>query len=415
VNQKVRRKEMMFRFFRTRWIATPFLMISFIVFSNQTFSQTAQPHLRIGAQSAVLMDARSSQILYEKNPRVRVEPASFVKILTLYVALDTIRARNLSMEDRVTVSQKAWKMGGSKMFLKVGERVKLEDLLKGIAIVSGNDACVALAEYIAGSEGVFVQEMNKKAQLIGLKDSQFKNCHGMPAEGQYMTAFDMALLAQRYTEDHPEALALHSTRVFEYNGIRQHNRNTLLQEGIGVDGLMTGYVERSGYHLAATARRDSQRMIAVVMGCDPMGQRTRESRKLLEYGFRNFSTVKAVEKGAHFGPAKVIRGKQSQVDLVAAEEGWVTVAKGKEKSIVLTPEVLQYVTAPIEKGQRLGKLLIQSEGKVLKEVALLSSSDVPKGFYLLWLFVGGGILGLILLGLIMFWSIRRSKRRTFYR
>jgi D-alanyl-D-alanine carboxypeptidase (penicillin-binding protein 5/6) len=406
---------MMFRFFRTKWIATPFLMILSIVFSNQTFSQTAQPHLRIGAQSAILMDARSVQILYEKNPRLKVEPASFVKILTLYVALDTIRARNLNLDERVTVSQKAWKTGGSRMFLKVGERVRVEDLLKGVAIVSGNDACVALAEYMAGSEDVFVLEMNKRAQQIGLTDSQFKNSHGMPAEGQQMTAYDMALLARRYIEDHPEGFVLHSARVFEFNGIRQYNRNTLLTRNIGVDGLMTGYVEKSGYHLAATAKRNKQRIIAVVMGCKTMEQRTREAQTLLEYGFRSFSTVEAFEKDTLFGPEKVIRGKQSELYLVPSEEGWVTVAKGKEKSITLDKDVPKYIKAPIQKGQKVGKVLIQSEGKVLKEIPLLSSSDVAKGIYLFWLFVGGGILGLILFGLILFWLIRQSKRRRSYK
>jgi D-alanyl-D-alanine carboxypeptidase (penicillin-binding protein 5/6) len=405
----------MFRFFRMKWIATPFLMILSMIFPNQTFSQTAQPHLRLGAQSAVLMEVRSSQVLYEKNPRLKVEPASFVKILTLYVALETIRARNLNLDERVTVSQKAWKTEGSRMFLRVGERVRIEDLLKGVAIVSGNDACVALAEYMAGSEDVFVLEMNKRAQHMGLTDSQFKNSHGMPAEGQHMTAIDMALLAQRYIEDHPEGFVLHSKRVFEYHGIRQYNRNTLLTRNIGVDGLMTGYVEASGYHLVATAKRNHQRMIAVVMGCKTMEQRTREAQTLLEYGFRNFSTVEAFEKKSLFGPEKVIRGKQSELYLVPAEEGWVTVAKGKEKSVTLDKDVPKYIKAPIQKGQKVGRVLIRSEGKILKEISLLSSSDVPKGIYLFWLFVGGGILGLCLFGLILFWLIRQSKRRRFYK
>ncbi|OGP88041.1 MAG: hypothetical protein A2157_08515 [Deltaproteobacteria bacterium RBG_16_47_11] len=393
-----------------------FLAFLLIVFSSSRLAHPApSPNLRIGAQSVVLMDFLSGQVLYEQNSRLKMAPASFVKILTLYVALETVRARNLKMEDRVTVSEKAWRTRGSRMFLKVGERVRVEDLLKGVAIVSGNDACVALAEYMAGSEGVFVLEMNKRAQQIGLTDSQFKNTHGMPAEGQHVTAYDMALLARRYTEEHPEALVLHSERVFEYQGIRQHNRNTLLYRDIGVDGLITGYVEALGYHLAATAKRDDQRMIAVVMGCKTMERRSREAQKLLEYGFRNFSTVRAFEKDTLFGPEKVIRGKQSEVYLIPAEEGWVTVAKGKEKSITLDKDVPKYIKAPIQKGQEVGKVLIQSDGKVLKEISLLSSSDVPKGIYLLWLFVGGGILGLGLFGLILFWLIRQSKRRRFYK
>jgi len=406
----------MLQFFRKSGIPFLFLILLLGVFSKPfaSYPSTAT-HLRIGAQSAVLMDAVSDQILYEKNPTLKMSPASFVKILTLYTALDMLRARNLTVDNRVTVSEKAWKTRGSRMFLNMGERVSVEDLLKGIAIMSGNDASVALAEYLAGSEDAFVMEMSQTAQRLGLKDSQFRNAHGMPAEGQYMTAFDMALLARWYIEDHPEALTLHSTRGFEHHGIQQPNRNTLLHQNIGVDGLITGYVEVSGYHLAATAKRGNQRMIAVVMGCKTTKQRAREARKLLEYGFRNFSTIRTFEKDALFGPEKVIRGKQNQVDLVPAEEGWVTVPKGKEKTIGLTTEAPPYLKAPVQKGQRVGRLLIQSEGKVLKEIPLLSSSDVPKGIYLLWTFIGGGMLSLTLVGLIVFWLIRQSKRKRFYR
>jgi len=264
--------------------------------------QMTQGPLHCDAQSAVLMDALTGQVLYEQNPQFQIPPASFVKVLTLYLVYDAIRAGQLKMDDLVTVSERAWRIQGSKMFIKVGDRVKVDDLLKGVTIASGNDACIALAEHLAGSEDVFVSKMNEKARLLGMKDSQFKNSHGMPADGQFTTAMDMAVLARNYIQDHPGALALHSTTEFEYNGIRQGNRNTLLQKNIGVDGLKTGHIEESGYHLAATAKRDGQRMIAVVMGCDKMKKRAPEAQKLLEYGFRNFSTVEAVKKGAPLAP-----------------------------------------------------------------------------------------------------------------
>jgi D-alanyl-D-alanine carboxypeptidase (penicillin-binding protein 5/6) len=410
---KKSRREAMIHSFQKGWLPILFLIVFLMVFPlDQPFSQTTQPPLRLDAQSAVLMDSLTGQVLYEKNPQLKIGPASFVKILTLYLAFDRLRTGDLKMDDLLTVSQKAWKTGGSKMFLKVGERVKVEDLLKGIAIVSGNDACVALAEHIAGSEDVFVLEMNKKANLLGMKDSQFKNSHGMPAKDQYTTALDIAILSRRYIEDHPEALVFHSTSEFEYHGIQQQNRNTLLRRNIGVDGLMTGHVEKSGYHLVATAKREGQRMIAIVMGCNKFHQRAREAQTLLEYGFRNFSTVEAIKKDTLFGPQKVIKGKHSQVHLVAAEDGKVTVPKGKENSISVTPELPKYITAPVQKGQVVGKIVIQSEGKVLKEIALLSSSDVPKGFYLLWPLIGGIILGLILVSLIG-WRIRRTHRKKF--
>jgi D-alanyl-D-alanine carboxypeptidase (penicillin-binding protein 5/6) len=268
-----------------------------------------------------------------------------------------------------------------------------------------------LGEHLSGSEEVFVSKMNEKAKLLGLKGTQFMNSHGMPAEGQYTTAMDMALLSKRYIEAHPEALVFHSTVEFEYNGIRQGNRNTLLQKNIGVDGLKTGHVEESGYHLAATAKRDGQRLIAVVMGCDKMRKRGPEAQKLLEYGFKNFSTIEAVKKGATFGPVKVKRGKLNQVLLAAAEEGRVTVGKGKENLVSVTPQLPQFVVAPVRKGQVVAKVLIQNEGKVAKEVNLLASSDVEKSLIPPWPILVGVLCGLIIIVGFGFWWFRRPKAK----
>src|SRR4030043_619045 len=206
----------------------------------------------------------------------------------------------------------------------------------------------------------------------------------MPSDDQYTTAMDMALLSRRYMDDHSEALTIHSTTEFEYNGIRQGNRNILLQKNIGGDGLKTGHVEDSGYHLTATAKRDSQRMIAVVMGCDKMNKRAQEAQKLLEYGFKNFSTVEAVKEGAAFGPVKVKRGKSNQVILTAAEDGRVTVPKGKENSVSAVPQLPQSIVAPIQKGQVVAKVLIQNEGKMVNEVNLIASLGVEKNLIRPW-------------------------------
>lgn len=417
----------MIRSCRNLWRAALFLIILSLVIPSQIFSKsvgtskkskpqrtqetqkTTQGGFRSDAQSAVLMDALSGQVLYEQNPNLRIPPASFGKVLTLYLAFDALRAGQLKMDDMVTVSEKAWRAQGSKMFIKVGERVKVEDLLKGIAISSGNDACIALAEHLTGSEEVFVSKMNEKANQLGLKDSQFKNSHGMPAEGQYTTAMDMAVLARSYIQNHPEALAFHSTTEYEYNKIRQYNRNTLLQKNIGVDGLKTGHVEEAGYHLAATAKRDGQRMIAVVMGCDKMRKRAPEAEALLEYGFKNFATVEAVKTGASFGPVKVRRGKLNKLTLVAAEEGWVTVAKGKENLVSVTPDLPKFVVAPIQKNQVIAKALIQNEGKVLRQVNLLSPVEVQKSILPSWPVMGAIIVGIIFIGFIWFWWRRRPK------
>jgi D-alanyl-D-alanine carboxypeptidase (penicillin-binding protein 5/6) len=268
-----------------------------------------------------------------------------------------------------------------------------------------------LAEHLSGSEEAFVAKMNEKAKLLGLKDSQFRNSHGMPAEGQYTTAMEMAVLSKRYIESHPESLAFHSTVEFEYNGIRQGNRNTLLQKNIGVDGLKTGHVEEVGYHLAATAKRDGQRMIAVVMGCNKMNKRGPEAQKLLEHGFKNFSTVEAVKKGASFGPVKVKRGKANQVALTAVEEAKVTVAKGKENLVSAIPQLPQFIVAPIHKDQVLAKVLVQNEGKVVKEVNLLASAGVEKSLIPPWPILGGILFGVVVIVGFGFWWFRRPKQK----
>ncbi len=400
--------------FKKGLVSALVLGIFFVAIANSAISQTEQPDLRINARSAVLMDAVSGQVLFEKNPQIRMAPASFVKILTLYVAFDSLRDGHLRKEDLVSVSQKAWRMGGSRMFLRVGERVRVEDLLKGIAIVSGNDACVALAEHLAGTEETFVLRMNEKARELGLKDSQFKNSHGMPAQNQYTTAFDIAILARHYIADHPEALTYHSLTEFEYNGIRQRNRNALLGMDIGVDGLMTGYLDKSGYHFVTTAKRGLQRMIAVVMGCDTPWRRIQESHKLLEYGFKNFSTVEVVKKSDLFGPEKVVKGKLNKVQLIPAEGAWVTVPKGKEDSISVTTEIQKPIVAPVQAGQVVGKVVIQLEGKVLKEISLLSSSDVPGGIYLSWPRIAAAALFFFLIVFLAIWFARRSRRWKFH-
>jgi D-alanyl-D-alanine carboxypeptidase (penicillin-binding protein 5/6) len=429
---------MMIRSHKKVWMAILILFFFFIVFPNPILSKTiktfkstkASPKpktshqaetrqtsqgtsggLQCDAQSALLMDALTGQVLFEQNPNVKISPASFVKVMTLYVVYDAIRGGHIKIDDLVTVSERAWRMQGSKMFINVGERVKVEDLMKGVAIASGNDACIALAEHVSGSEEAFVSKMNEKAKLLGLKDSHFKNSHGMPADDQTTTAMDMALLSKHYIGDYPEALTLHSTVEFEYNGIRQGNRNTLLQKNIGVDGLKTGHVEESGYHLVATAKRDGQRMIAVVMGCDRMKKRAPEAQKLLEYGFKNFSTVEAIKKGASFGPVKVKRGKLNQIPLTARENGRVTVAKGKENLVTLVPQLPAFVEAPIKKDQVVAKVLVQNEGKMVKEVNLIASLSVERSLIPPWPILVGIGCGLAVIMIIGFWWFRRPKQK----
>ena len=242
--------------------------------------------MKAGFRAAVLLDANSGQFLYAQNPHQSIPPASLTKVLTLFLTFDAIQQGRVRLDDHVAISRKAWRTGGSKMFVKAGERVPLEELIKGIAVDSGNDASVAVAEYLEGSERAFVAKMNEKLRELNIRDTRIETVHGLPARHQYTTAADMALLARAYIQAHPEALRYHQLTSFTYRNISQHNRNRLLLQDPSVDGLKTGYTRKSGYHLVATARRGDQRLIAVVMDARNRKIREREAMRLLNLGFQ---------------------------------------------------------------------------------------------------------------------------------
>jgi len=355
-----------------------FFFLSKVAVSLEPFEVTAR--------SAVLMDALSDEVVFTQNPEEKIGPASLSKIMTLYLAYDALKNGHAGLGDSVIVSERAWRMGGSQMFIEVGESVKFDDLLKGIAISSGNDACVAVAEYLAGTEEVFVDNMNKKAKELGLKNTVFKDSSGLPQEGQYTTALDMARLARRLALDHPEALEVTSLREFKFNGISQPNRNKLIFADEGVDGLKTGYTQESGYHLVATAKKDGQRFIAVVMGTENDKIREREALKLLNYGFRNFSTVRFFGKGEVLKKIEVWKGKKGEVELAAEDSGIITLPKEQEKSVSVVYELPNWITAPVEKGSTVGKAYIKLQGKTIKQVNMVTKEKVPEawGLVRLW-------------------------------
>ena len=242
--------------------------------------------LKLTTHSAILMDMTTGRILYSHNAHEAIQPASITKILSLYLADEAIREGRVHSEDPVKISRKAGSTGGSKMFLQVGSEIPLEELLKGMAVVSANDASVAVAEYIGGDVDVFVERMNRKAKELGMTSSFFRNPSGLPAKGQVTTALDVMILAHKYLQSFPESLNLHSQQYFTYREITQHNRNTLLKRYPNADGLKTGWVQKAGYHIIATARRGNTRLIAVVMGAKNPHIRTRETEQLLDEGFR---------------------------------------------------------------------------------------------------------------------------------
>ena len=273
--------------------------------------------LSVRARSSVLMEYSTGRILQQQNKDEGIPPASFAKMLTLYVVFDLIEKGQAALGDEVFISEKAWRTGGSKMFVREGERVPLEELIKGIAVVSGNDACVAVAEHFSGSEEAFVKLMNEAAARLGMTKSRFNNSHGLPSRGQVTTAHDMALLAINYLRDFPGALQYHSMTEYTFSDIRQFNRNRLLRRDETVDGLKTGFTAASGYHLLSTARREGHRLISVLMGAATASVRTEESAKLLNYGYRRFAFVDAFREPEAGFELPVFKGREDSVSVVA--------------------------------------------------------------------------------------------------
>ena len=341
------------------------------------------PHpFAVAVKSAVLIDANSGEFLYGQNPDERIKPASFVKLMTLFLVFDAIDQGQVRLQDKVWISAKAWRTGGSKMFVRQGDRIPLEELIKGIAVVSGNDACVAVAEFLQGSEKAFVAKMNEKAHELHLENTQFQTVNGWPAPDQYTSARDMAILARAYLQAHPQAIQYHKIKEFTHENIHQKNRNGLLWRDPTVDGLKTGHTENAGFHLLATAKRGDQRFIAVVMEAKSEAIREREALRLLNYGFRNFASVSLFKQGDVLVKLPVWKGTVGEVELAASESAIVTVPIDLQADLswqVKTPERL---FAPINRGQNIGEAVIATKEKVFKTVPLVAVQDVPlAGFF----------------------------------
>lgn len=392
----------------------------------KTLSIFEPKEMAVNAKSAVLMDGDTGEILVENKKDYRIPPASFAKILTLYIVFDMIKRGRLKFDDKVFVSKKAWRTGGSKMFIEVNSKVEVQELIKGIAIVSGNDACVALAEHIYGSTDIFVNVMNETAQKLGMKNSRFTNPHGFPKGRQFTTSYDMALLARSYIRNFPEVLQFHSKQEYTYGGIRQRNRNGLLRQDSSVDGLKTGYTEKGGYHLLATAKRGNQRLIAVVMGAETPAIREKEARKLLNYGYRNYELLSLFSKGQVLAKVPVWKGVRDTVSLVPADSGIMTIPVEYKDAIHEEREVPSEVVAPVHLGQVIGKVIVKLNADIIKSVPLVADHEVHKAglfksfshsVYLMGKKKTGlfSILAAILVslgvGYVFFTSRRRRKRR----
>lgn len=331
------------------------------------------------ARSAIIMDNRTGAVLFEKNADERIPPASMSKLMTAYMIFDSLKSGRLKLEDEITVSERSWKMGGSQMFLKVGDRVRVEDLIQGIIVQSGNDACVAMAEAIAGSEEEFARQMTEKAHEIGLASSTFANSTGLDAPNHLMTVRDLALLTRHIVAEFPEYFKYYSEREFEYGGIKQPNRNPLLQANVpGVDGMKTGFTDQSGYGLVATAKRDDRRIIAVLAGIESTKQRRFEGERVLEYGFREFQEYHLFQPGQAVVDADVWLGAAPKVSLVSSEDAAVTLTREARKGLVVKLSYANPVAAPVLAGTELGHATIEAPGMTSISVPLVAGNAVAK-------------------------------------
>ncbi|NLQ16098.1 D-alanyl-D-alanine carboxypeptidase [Marinomonas sp. M1K-6] len=360
------------------------LVILSLVASLVSGSVLASPSLipappQLSASSYILMDAYTGDILVEHNADEALPPASLTKLMTAYIIEYELARGNISFEDSVRVSEKAWRMQGSRMFIREGTQVSIEDLLRGIIIQSGNDASVAAAEYIAGSESAFADLMNQHAQLLGMTNSNFVNASGFPVEGHYSSAHDLAKLSRATILQFPENYAMYAEKEFTYNNIRQPNRNKLLWRDKTIDGLKTGHTDAAGYCLAASAVRNGTRLITVVMGTKSDEARATEAQKLLDYGFRYYETRKLYSRGQVVNNARVWGGSQSSVKVGFAEDVLVTMPRQQGESIPASLDMQEEIIAPVAVGDVLGKIVVGTAGNILLERSVVALEAVEEG------------------------------------
>ncbi|HAS6762986.1 serine hydrolase [Vibrio parahaemolyticus] len=345
---------------------------------------------QIAAKGYVLMDYHSGKVLAEKEMNTKLSPASLTKMMTSYVIGQELARGNISEDDDVTISKNAWAKNfpdSSKMFIEVGTTVKVRDLNRGIIIQSGNDACVAMAEHIAGSEDAFVDLMNAWANTLGMKNSHFANVHGLDNSELYSTPYDMALLGKALIRDVPNEYRVYSEKKFTYNGITQYNRNGLLwDKSMNVDGIKTGHTSNAGYSLVSSATEGQMRLVAVVMGTKDANARKSESKKLLSYGFRFFETVAPHKAGETFVEEKVWMGNKDTVALGLDQDTYVTLPRGEAKNLKASFVLEKELEAPINKGDVVGKLYYQIDGEDIAEYPLMALETVEQGslFSRLW-------------------------------
>ncbi|MEH8020038.1 MULTISPECIES: serine hydrolase [Rheinheimera] len=358
--------------------------LTFASISLTAQAQTILPSApEVAAKGHILVDFDTGKVLAENNADMSLAPASLTKMMTSYVIGTELKKGNITNADMVTISENAWAKnfpGSSLMFIEVGTQVSVADLNKGIIIQSGNDACVAMAEHIAGSESAFVDLMNAHAQRLGMHNSRFGNAHGLPSAENFSTPRDMALLSAALIRDVPDEYAIYSEKEFTYNKIKQYNRNSLLWDrSLEVDGIKTGHTDEAGFSLITSAKRDGMRLISVVMGTSNERARQTENKKLLTYGFRFFETIVPYAAGKEFAEQQIWKGKQDKIKLGILQDAQVTIARGQSKNLQTDFTLNQQLIAPINKGQQVGTVYLKLNGEDIATYPLVALEDAAEG------------------------------------
>ncbi len=356
--------------------------------AQQTVADTAAVPAApsIAAKSYILLDFHSGEVLAEKNADQQLEPASITKIMTAYLVFGAIRRGELALADQVKISEKAWKnpgvrgwMKGSRMFADVNSMVRVEDLLRGLIVQSGNDASMALAEHLAGSEEAFAERMNLAAKQLGMQNSQFKNGTGWPMKGHYSSARDIALLSRALIKDFPDLYKLFSEQTFTYNKIKQPNRNDLLVRDESVDGIKTGFTQSARYCVAISAARNDMRLISVIMGAESDKSRFQASSKLLNYGFRFYETHRLFTAGDVLKEVRIWKGDSDKLKLGLYDDVYITIPRGQYSNLKPLLKIKKSIFAPIQKQDTIGTMQVQLDGQAIYEDSLIALDNVAEG------------------------------------
>lgn len=341
-------------------------------------AEAIPPPPQVPVRAYVLMDHQSGNLLANAKGDERMEPASITKLMTGYVVYKALKSGKIHLDDKVAITEKAWKTPGSKMFVKVGTQVSVEDLLMGMVVQSGNDATVALAEHVAGSEETFAKLMNQEAERLGMKNSHFTNAPGLPDANHYMSAHDIAILTRALIQDFPDQYGRYSVRSFKYNNIEQQNRNRLLLTDSSVDGVKTGHTETAGYCLVSSAKRNDTRLIGVVLGADKEKDRFQASQALLNYGFSFFESRKLYDANTPIVTTRIWKGQESELPLGVIQALYVTVPKGQAPQVNTTTAVQPTIVAPARKDQPFGEITVRLGDQEVGKTPLVALKEVPE-------------------------------------